>query len=121
MCAAIRSSAERYTLVVTTSTLYSLNSLTTFIDITSLQANKAPSIPTLTGHNIVSEFGDNGEVVLKAKLGQSLHSIVIEQIVKLAIEELGSTEDLVRIIGMINDITELYSILLHNSSTVHIA
>lgn len=49
----------------------------------------------------MSEFGDNGEVVLKVKLGQSLHSIIIDQIVKLAIEELGSTEDLVRIIRMI--------------------
>lgn len=68
---------------------------------TLFQANKAPSIPTLTGHNIVSDFGDNGDAVLKVKLGQSLHTVIIEQIIKLAIEELGSTEDLVCIIQII--------------------
>lgn len=64
-------------------------------DYVRLQANKAPTIPTLTGHSVVSDFGDCGEAILRVKLGQSPHTAIIEQIVKLAIVELGSTEDLV--------------------------
>lgn len=60
------------------------------------QMNKIPSIPTLVGHNVVSDFEGGSEVVLRVSLGQSLHTVIIEEIVKLAIEDLGGSEDLVR-------------------------
>lgn len=50
----------------------------------------------LIGHNVVAEFKDSNESIVKVSLGQSLHKSAIEAAVQRALQELGSSEDLVQ-------------------------
>lgn len=57
---------------------------------------KAPILSPLMGHNVVAEYNGARESVVKVSRGQSLHKAAIEAALERALQELGSSEDLVR-------------------------
>lgn len=63
-----------------------------------MQSIKPPVLSHLTGHNVVVDFEDTMQSIVKVSRGQSLHKAAIESAIERALQDLGSSEDLVRTI-----------------------
>ena len=56
---------------------------------------KNPVISSLKGHNIESSYDDNTENVIKVSTKDSLHAGAIQEVLQIALEQLGGSSNLV--------------------------